>query len=232
MEEQRMSMRSLARLLATLIPFTLAPACGGDGADADLREPAPLAADPAPELDVDTSQADTPAGDVTAQHASDHTYVGAVTEELYIAVTLDEGIDVSEPQRVLVYVCDGQHAEYLAGEVDSGGATLHGQVLDVELALGDDAVSGTVIPHGDEPLPFSAEPATGEAGLYVAAFDHDGYDYRPVWVVLPDGSQRGGACWRCCSGRECHICCPAAADTAGPTVDWSELQYWWRRWIE
>lgn len=230
-----MRTRSLMVSLATLVLLAMLSACGGSDSEdmgGDLQEPAPLASEPVPELDVEMSQADTPAGAVDAERAGEETYVGEVTEDLYISVALDEGIDAAGPQQVLVYVCDGQHAEYLLGEIGMETATLEGEALDVELSLADGVVSGAVILDDEEPRPFTANEASGDAGLYAASFDFEGYDYRPVWVVLPDGSQRGGACWQCCDGERCYVCCPTTAETAGPTVDWSELQYWWRKWVE
>ncbi|MFW5924544.1 MAG: hypothetical protein ACOC9T_00965 [Myxococcota bacterium] len=74
------------------------------------------------------------------------------------------------------------------------------------MSLAEDGVQGAVIPEDEEPLPFEATAASGVAGLYTAEFSFEGYEYRPRWIVLPDGSQRGQACWRCC-GRICTICC-------------------------
>lgn len=132
----------------------------------------------------------------------------------------------------MVYLCDGDSADYVTGEVEADTKTLEGTAWDVELWVGEDVITGMATPHGGAPQPFTASHAGGDAGVYAADFSHEGFDYRPTWIVLSDGSQRGGACWQCCDGERCYVCCPSTAETAGPTVDWSELKYWWRKWVE
>lgn len=223
-----------ASLFGSLSLVIALSACGVDDAVGapGLDERAPLASEGAPELDLETRQADTPAGTIVAERSSAATYVGAAGDEVHIAVTLDEGTDAGFPQRALVYLCDGVNADYITGDVGTDATTLEGAAWDVELSVGEDVITGTATRHGEEPQAFTASEASGNAGVYAADFSHEGFDYRPVWIVNSDESQRGGACWRCCSGESCHICCPTTADTAGPTVDWSELQYWWVKWRE
>lgn len=165
----------------------------------------PALAGSALELDLKTLQTETPAGTVTAERIwEENTYVGAVDENLYIAVSFPESPDTA--QEATIYLCDGEIAEHLTGEVGAGTNMLEGELRDVEFSIADGVVSGEVIQDGEEPRHFMANEVTGDAGLYTAAFTFEGDEYRPYWVVLSDGSQRGQACWRCC-GRICTICC-------------------------
>ena len=174
---------------------------------ADNPQDLPALAGSAPELDLKTLQAETPAGTVAAEQIwEENTYVGAVDENLYIAVSFPESPDTA--QKATVYLCDGESAEHLTGEVGAGTTTFEGEVLDVEFSIAEGVVSGVVIQDGEEPRPFTANEATGDSGLYTAEFTFEGDEYRPYWVVLPDGSQRGQACWMCCAV-ECLLCCCA-----------------------
>ena len=222
-------------LVGILLAATLV-ACSDDDTEAEASDErtqlAPLGGG-APELDVSTSQAETEAGVIDARRVDLDTYVGDLPDGLHVAVSVGE--QTSDPDRfeTVVYLCDGEVADLLTGEIGPEPNTLQGAAMNVELVWSDEAVTGTVTRDGDQAEPFTAELADGDAGLYSASFTHDEIDYRPFWVVLDDGSQQGGACWRCCSGSHCDICCPTTADTAGPTVDWTELQYWWvRLWRE
>ena len=237
-----MTRRMLATAVAAMLLAGLA-ACGDSGDDAagDTAATAPpaattdavppLAMRPPPALEVDGLRSDTPGGVVNAAPADGTTYVGPLGDDFSVAVSLAEGAGGDAPRDALVYVCDGQGGTYLTGEAGPGTTTLRRGGVAVQLTRdGDGAVSGTVAFGDEEPRPFTAEPATGDAGLYGAEFAAGGVDYRPVWVVQHDGTQRGGACWQCCSGAGCDICCPAPADVAGPTVD-PEPETWWQRWF-
>lgn len=231
-----MRSRTLAAAMIAAVPVAVA-ACGTDADEPDAAdggpppgEVPPLAQEPPPVLDAEAGSAETPAGVIDSQRAEGTAYVGTVTDDLYIAVALDRGTGAGGPQDALVYVCDGHGGGYITGEVGSGMTTLTGDGMNVTLTRAGRGVTGTVALGDRPPLPFTARRATGVAGLHGGRFDADGVDYRPVWVVLPDGSQRGGACWQCCSGEGCSICCPAPADTAGPTVD-PEPETWWQRWF-
>jgi hypothetical protein len=169
----------------------------GDGAndaaeDGASQEPDAREA-PAPELDLETLQAQTSQGTIQAEpYPWENTYVGAVNDDLYIAVSLSEGADTEQPQEAIVYLCDGEEmGERVTGEVGAGTKTLEGEEVRVELSLADDAVRGTVTLDGEEPQPFAANEASGDADLYVAEPTFDDTDYWAGWVVLPDGSQRG-----------------------------------------
>jgi len=237
-----MATRILAAALAAVVLAGLV-ACGdsdddaaggaattGTAAGTTTHEIAPLAMQPPPPLDVDALTSDTPGGVVDAQAASGTTYVGSLGDDFSVAVSLADGAGEGAPQDALVYVCDGQGGTYLTGEVGEGTTTLQRDDIAVEMTRDADAISGAVTFGDEDPRPFTAQRATGDAGLYGAEFAADGVDYRPVWVVQEDGTQRGGACWQCCSGEGCTICCPAPADVAGPTVD-PEPETWWQRWF-
>lgn len=78
----------------------LIAACSGPDAEDDANEGAsqenpPLATEPAPELGLDMLQAATPAGTVDVERDWENMYVGAVTEDLYIAVSPSEVSDTS-----------------------------------------------------------------------------------------------------------------------------------------
>jgi hypothetical protein len=95
------------------------------------------------------------------------------------------------------FVCDGKNgiwALFEATESDAtldlrskSGATLAGDVT-------DDKVNGTLTLDGT-PLRFTAEPASGEAGLYLAEAESktDTKRLRAGWIVLDGGEQRGAA---------------------------------------
>jgi hypothetical protein len=204
------SRRELLKASAVGVGSLSLAGCSGD----DPRSP-PALAGSTPELDLETSRAETPAGTVEAERSWENTYVGAVDEDLYVAVSFSERPETEQLQEATAYLCDGEIAEYLTGEVGVETNTLEGEALDVELSFADDVVSGAVIRDGEAPRPFVANESSGDAGLYTAEFTFEGDEYRPYWVVLPNGSRRGQACWRCC-GRTCTICCCTTTSCAAP----------------
>lgn len=178
--------------------------------DSASQELAPLARERVPQLDTSTAQALTPAGTADARQW-ENTYVGSVTKDLYVAVALANEPRRNEAREAIVYFCDGHGAAFLTGEVGSGKTTLEDEELVVELSLVNDTVSGALSVDGEERRPFTAHRASGAAGLYAAQFSFEGVEYLPLWVVLPDGSQQGAACWQCCSGEGCTVCCGESA---------------------
>jgi hypothetical protein len=98
-------------------------------------------------------------------------------------------------RRVLAYVCDGKSiASWFTGEAGDDG--------NVELTSADgarltgrvegDLLSGSVVLPGGASHRFSASAVSTPAGLYRAKGQVRGAPAVGGWVVLEDGSQRGG----------------------------------------
>jgi hypothetical protein len=123
------------------------------------------------------------------------TFVGKVDgSDAYIAL-------VSDAKRVLGYVCDSKRVSgWLDVAVIRGGTAIlssrGGKALG-QATFSADGVSGEVTIGGARRA-FSAQPASGDAGLYRAAHvrRQDGTlgkgEIELGWIVLPDGTQRGG----------------------------------------
>lgn len=127
------------------------------------------------------------------------TYVGEVEgSDAYIALVTD-GENVSgylsdgTPKGVDVYYWIG------ASAVSDGSATLvarFGEPIVGEAEFADDEVSGQVVLHdlGGKRVAFTAELASGEAGLYSAAARRAPGEHALAeagWILAADGSQRG-----------------------------------------
>jgi len=104
---------------------------------------------------------------------------------------------VSDGTKVGGYVCDGNRVSTWFEVADiSGGkaslATRDGQALG-EATLSGDTATGTVSISGADHA-FAAQLATGDAGLYRAVKGKAGQpgSVEVGWIVLGDGSQRGG----------------------------------------
>lgn len=175
--------RACAVLVAFVMGVALLGACGDDGEDAGATD------GDAPRLDLDTLEVEVDAGTLEAVR-HDASYVGEVTDALFVGVAFPEGVGPGQP--VSVYPCDDEHGEWLTGELDADGAvSIEGEEVVVDLQLDGDDVSGTVAWRGGDPESFTATEATGDAGLYTAAATFDEVDHSAGWVVLPDGRQRG-----------------------------------------
>lgn len=217
-----MGTRQLSMLLIAPLLLAFLASCGDedpDGAGTATPESAPpLASEPPPELDLQASRADTPAGAVEARRW-ENTHVGAVSDDVYVAIMVDEASSDSEAGEAIVYLCDGEGAAVLAGELESGSATLENEDLAVSFEVDGGEISGDLQIADEDPQTFTVEQASGPAGLYGASFAHEDVDYLPIWIVLEDGSQKGQACWQCCSAERCTVCCGHSATTGGVTVD-------------
>jgi hypothetical protein len=123
------------------------------------------------------------------------TFVGKVGgTDAYVAL-------VSDGTRVLGYLCDSkQLSRWIAvAPIRDGAASLSSRAGDDlgEAMISAGRVSGTVTISGEQHA-FRAEPASGDAGLYRAARidQEDGKlsegELEAGWIVLPDGTQRGG----------------------------------------
>jgi hypothetical protein len=106
--------------------------------------------------------------------------------ELTVAVGVKDG-------RAAGYLCDGNTVEaWLEGDLVGDELTLHGRnagtavtaSVDQRSLLGSLTVAGVV-------RPFSAQIATGPAGLFQSRRTIDGITTRIGWIVLPDGTQVG-----------------------------------------
>lgn len=108
-----------------------------------------------------------------------------------IGVVVDQDDD-----KVLAYVCDGKSLGtwFTGAPEDDGslaltaadGARLSGRIAGGQLA-------GTVTLPGDAaPHPFTASSVSAPAGLYRTKGEVRGQPAVGGWIVLADGSQRGG----------------------------------------
>lgn len=195
----------LTFMIVTVVSIaTIAAACSADEA-ADTSDTAPIEVDGdtvelpegiepfrVSELDLDTLEGEIPDGTLAAQPWED-TWVGEVTDDLFIGLRVD---DENEPTEVVAYLCDNDVSILLDGPLEDGAATLTGQNTEVTLEVDDDVIIGEVSLDGGDAEAFTAEPATGDAGVYAAQHDLDEVDVTARWIVLPDERQRGNSI--CC----------------------------------
>jgi hypothetical protein len=114
-------------------------------------------------------------------------FVGRVSgSNAFLALTTSDN-------KASAYACDGQTlAEWFSGEVRQGAftdASKGGAVLQATITR--EGVEGTLTLPGGQPLAFHLEPATGDAGLYVAQQTINGTAYLGGWDVLLTGEQHG-----------------------------------------
>jgi hypothetical protein len=143
-------------------------------------------------LDVDTLEASL---DGTTLHASEVSgaYVGPISDELFVAIVVDEATGSDGARSVRGYVCNREVGVWLDGEADGDTVTLASDddVIRIEATVGSDDAFGIARLGEAEPQPFTVASATGNAGLYRAEAQVDGADRIAGWVVLEDGRQRG-----------------------------------------
>lgn len=158
--------------------------------------------DDAVELDLETLEAETEHGTLEARRVDD-SYVTAMGEGQAIGIALlgDEGDPEQNSQEdVVVSLYEGGELAPLLGTVDSTGeATLETDdrsdfAATVELSVEDEAITGTVTSSDGEATSFTAEAASGVAGVYWADGTDEDPDVSGSWVVLPDERQWGCAC--------------------------------------
>jgi hypothetical protein len=164
----------------------------------------------AQELDLETLEVEFPNGPTTAE-PWDNTWVGQVSDDLFIGIRIADAYG-DAPREVTAYLCDNDFWAVLDGELVDDAAALSDEddETEVNLELIDDEITGSVSLAGQSPMDFSAEPASGDAGVYVAATEIDEVEVTGRWIVLEDGQQRGteiccsfaccppiGACWPC-----------------------------------
>lgn len=192
-------MRHQNRLLvgAFIVFVMLVTAC-------DVISTAPEEDGPDAPLDLETMEAETESGILRAQRA-DTSYVGLIEEGRAVGVAFLDEVGAGDGQerqdQIVVHLYDGQEElAVMIGELDAdGAATLtSGELSDfeatVQLMMEEGAVSGTATFPGEEPIPFTAEAATGIGGVYWAHGTDEAPDGRGDWVVLTDGRQWGCAC--------------------------------------
>ncbi|WP_247002306.1 twin-arginine translocation signal domain-containing protein [Halosolutus gelatinilyticus] len=186
-------------LKASAVGISTAGLAGCTVTDASQDAPAP-----APELDLETLEADTEFGTLQAARA-ETSYVGPVDNGQAIGIAfLDEvgaGNNQDRDDEIVVHLYDREDLAIMLGEVDAAGAaTLESEEISdfdatVELAMETDVVSGTVAVHGESSTPFTADAATGVGGVYWAHGTDEEPDVSTDWVVLPDGRQWGCLCF-------------------------------------
>jgi serine/threonine protein kinase len=124
------------------------------------------------------------------------TVAPAVTEAVFAGRTSGNEMTLAvgvKGNRAAGYLCDGKKVEaWLEGEIKGNTLTLHGRDASTSVAATVDpnALHGNVT-MGGSTLPFSAQAATGQAGLYQSKRVLNGIATRIGWIVLPDGSQVG-----------------------------------------
>ncbi len=154
----------------------------------------------AQELNLETLEVEFPDGPVQAQ-PWENTWVGQVTDDLFIGIRVADAYG-DEPRDVTAYLCDNDLWVLLDGELVDGAGTLSDEDTEVELELVDEQITGTVTLAREDPVDFTASPADGDAGVYIAATEINEVEVTGRWIVLEDGQQRGTEI--CCTGG----CCP------------------------
>ena len=168
-----------------------------------------------PELDLDALEAETPDGAIQAQRA-ENSYVAEIDEGRVIGVAFTTEVDMAEDpyddEEIVVRLYDRQEAAVFRGDIDEEGAaslqSFEGSDFEatVDLVMEDDVVTGAVTFADEEPVSFTAEKATGDAGLYWILNDDEDAEIKSVdWVVLPDGRQWGVVCVPPHPNIWCHV---------------------------
>jgi hypothetical protein len=142
-------------------------------------------------LDLETLEVEVPAGTLRAE-AVPGAYVGAVNDDLYIAIIPREADGGDGAREAAAYLCDGVDVvAWLTGDVRDGQGTLTAGDTRVEIESIAADVRGMVVVAGGEPEAFTAVAVEGAAGFYQADAEVDDTGHLGRWIVLPDGSQRG-----------------------------------------
>ncbi len=149
-----------------------------------------------PELDLTTLEAQSLDRTFVAE-AYTNTYVGDVTDDLLIGISLDSRY-ADQADGVSAYLCDSEDISiYLSGEIEDGNATLSDDDVRVEFSVSGDEITGTVVLNDEEERSFTAREAGDDAGMYVATDEAGEIDVEVRWVIADDGRQRGRiiCCW-------------------------------------
>lgn len=184
--------RTLGALAVLVVTLALAGcADDDDGTASNDEQPSGTSRGPALDVEERTAESEGVEMEVTSAGEGGRTWVTALDEDLFVAV-VDEGDGDGADRQVLAFLCDGDTvAEWLTAEEAADEVTLTGDATIMQVALADDEATGTVTVDGGEPLHFTAEPATGDAGLYQGATVEGDTRHTGAWIVLDDGRQRG-----------------------------------------
>lgn len=152
-------------------------------------------------LNLQTLEAETELGTLQAERA-ETSYVRPLGEGRAIGIAYldDVTADDRDPEQIAVFLYDDEDLAVLIGDIDSDGAgTLEsGDRSDfdatVEVVIEDGAVSGTATFPGEQPIPYTADAATGVASVYWARGTDENPDVSGDWVVLSDRRQWGCVC--------------------------------------
>jgi hypothetical protein len=152
-------------------------------------------------LDLESLSAETEFGQVQAERAG-VSFVAELGEGRAIGITWQDqfGAAGGAGDDLVVYVYDREQLALFTGPVAADGsaslASVAGSDFEAAVAVtvGDDTASGTVVFGEEEPVPFTAAVATGQAGVYWAHSAADDPDVSCHWVVLADGRQWGCIC--------------------------------------
>jgi len=151
-------------------------------------------------LDLQTLEAETTHGTLQAKRV-ESSYISSLGEGQAIGISYLNDITTQDldAEQVAVFLYNGEELAVLIGEVDSDGVgTLESKDLSdfnatVDITIKDGMVSGTASFRGEE-TPFTAQNATGNAGIYWAHGTAGNPDVSGYWVVLSEQQQWGCAC--------------------------------------
>lgn len=155
---------------------------------------------PLPEIDLETREAETPDGTLQARRAQ-NAFVGEIADGRAIGIAFAADVDIpADENEIIVRLYDRQQATVMVGTIDDRGNALLRSTdgtdfeATVALTMHDDVVNGTVAYGGESPRFFTADAASGDAGVYWALGDEDDEILAADWIVLPGGRQWGVIC--------------------------------------
>lgn len=153
-----------------------------------------------PELDLETLEAETPEGTLQAERA-ENAFVAEIEDGRAIGIAFASAVDMpAEQDDIVVRLYDRQQAAVFVGPIDDQGNALLQSVegsdfeSTVAITVHDDAATGTVTFGNESPTSFTANAASGVAGVYWAFGDEETEILSVDWIVLPDGRQWGVIC--------------------------------------
>jgi hypothetical protein len=185
-------MRLSAVAAALLVSFGLLSAC-----DEELPPPPDLQVDPAT---LEVTGGDGEPVELIDHRRAEHVYAGAIDDDLFVAVALDDDVATGDPRDVLVYLCDDDEIWlYLGGQMDADGAVAFevaagnvrgvddvtvGEDLDLELMVSEDEVTGELAIAGGEPQAFAALPPEDgtNVGFVMASTAETGTAHPAGWA--------------------------------------------------